>query len=270
MNDAPVPDSAEILQRALDEYSPVVKVYVGFSGGRDSLAVTHWVMNNAPEGAGVFHLNTGIGIKRTREYVRETCREYGWPLTEVRAKEDCGWDYRELVKKHGFPGPAGHGMMYRLLKERGIRKLVRDTKTKRNQRVAIVTGIRKDESKRRGNYDDSVIDKIDAQIWVNPIYHWSRSERDAYIEEHNLPVNPVALELGMSGECLCGAFAHPGEKELVRLVDPDTAAYIDTLEEEVRACGYTWGWEDRPPRGQKTRKGKAVGPLCVGCEKVDD
>lgn len=265
----------EILLEAL-ERNPVAS-FVGFSGGRDSLAVTHWMMNRVP-GCQVFHINTGIGIERTREFVRETCRAYGWPLHEVRAKEDCGQDYDELVREFGFPGPDGHQLMYARLKERAIRKIVRDVKAtianrkkRLSARVMFATGLRFDESVRRMRYAGREVNLEGAQLWVNPIYWWSASARDAYIAEHKLPINPVSAMLGMSGECLCGAYAYRGEKALVRLVDPATAERLDRLEHEVCALGFTWGWEGRPPKGGRNKAQTAFNmPLCVGCEKVHD
>lgn len=254
----------EIAHIAINEHNPVA-IRVGFSGGRDSLAVTHWMMTNIP-GCEVFHCNTGIGVERTREYVRETCELMGWKLHEIRAKEDCGQDYDELVLKHGFPGPSGHQMMYSRLKERAIRKLVKQAQKFRGDRVLLATGLRHDESVRRMRYAGNEINRIGSQLWVNPIYWWSVSDRDAYIEEHGLPINPISSALGMSGECLCGAFAHKGEKALVRLVDPETADRIDRLEQQVLDKGFTWSWEGAPPAGGYNPDQMWM-PLCVGCEK---
>lgn len=255
---------AEIIEEAM-AHGPVA-VRVGFSGGRDSLAVTHWMMNNVP-GCEAFHCNTGIGIERTREYVRETCRAMGWPLHEIRAKEDCGQDYDELVRKHGFPGPDGHQMMYARLKERPIRELVRRAQGKRGDKVLLATGIRREESTRRMKYAGREVNHLGSQLWANPIYWWSAEQRDAYNREHGLPINPISADLGMSGECLCGAYSHRGEKALVRCVDPQTADRIDALEQEVLACGFTWGWEGRPPKGGHN-PAQSWMPLCVGCQKV--
>lgn len=242
-----------VMREVIEVYKPR-KMFAGFSGGRDSLAVTHWMMINFPE-CEVVHVNTGIGIERTREYVREVCKKFNWPLTEVRAKEDCGQDYRELVLKWGFPGPGGHTLMYNRLKERAIKKLVKWNKKEWKDRVVLATGLRRDESWRRSRYDDSVIDRSGALVWASPIYYWTRSDRDKYIEDNNLPLNPVAQELGMSGECLCGAYAHKGEKELVRIIDPETAEYIDELEKEVKEAGFEWGWEEAPnSKNKKTVK----------------
>lgn len=259
----------EIVDRALAVHKPVA-IRVGFSGGRDSLAITHWMMTNVP-GCEVFHCNTGIGIERTRQFVRDTCKVMGWPLHEIRAKEDCGMDYDAIVEKHGFPGPDSHSMMYSCLKERPIRKLVQRAQTKRGDRVMLATGIRHDESARRMRYAGSEVNRVGSQLWVSPIYWWSPTERDAYIKAHNLPINPVSAMLGMSGECLCGAYAHKGEKSLVRIVCPGTAARIDDLEQRVFNAGFNWGWEGKPPRGgHDKRQTDAFRPLCVGCEKVHD
>lgn len=245
-----------------------VAIRVGFSGGRDSLAVTHWMMNNVP-GCEPFHCNTGIGIERTRQFVRDTCATMGWPLHEIRAKEDCGQDYDELVRKLGFPGPDGHSMMYARLKERPIRELVRRAQTKRGDRVMLATGIRHDESVRRMRYAGREVNRAGSQLWVNPIYWWSGTERDAYIKAHNLPINPISAMLGMSGECLCGAYAHRGEKSLVKLVDRETHDRICALEQSVSDAGFNWGWEGRPPSGgHNPAQLDVFRPLCVGCEKV--
>lgn len=232
------------------------------------MAVTHWMMTNVP-GCEVFHCNTGIGIERTREFVRETCAAMGWPLHEVRAKEDCGQDYDELVMKHGFPGPDSHSMMYSQLKERPIRKLVKAAQRKRGDRVLLATGIRHEESARRMRYAGKEVNRVGSQLWVSPIYWWSATERDAYNKAHGLPVNPVSAMLGMSGECLCGAYAHKGEKSLVKLVCPETHARIEALELRASEAGFNWGWEGRPPiGGRNPAQLDAFRPLCVGCEKM--
>lgn len=259
----------KIVSQAMREHEPVA-CYVGFSGGKDSLAATHWMMENVP-GCRVVHCNTGIGVEATREYVRETCRQYGWPLTEIRAKEDCGQDYDELVREFGFPGPAHHRKMYARLKERSIRKLVRDAKVGRMDRVLIATGIRHDESRIRAGYAGREINRTGSQVWINPLYWWTGTDMHLYIREKGLPTNPVSDMLGMSGECLCGAFAHKGEKEMVRLVDPDVVDRIEGLERECLERGMTWGWEQKPPAGGVSRDQQAlgleVGPMCVGCGK---
>lgn len=260
---------AEIIGMAVEQYKPVA-TYVGFSGGNDSRAVVDWMMENV-DGCQPFHINTGIGIEQTREYVRDTASDKKWKLVEIRAKEDCGQDYDELCRKHGFPGPDGHQMMYSRLKERGVRKLVREAKEGKSRRakVMIASGIRHDESIIRMGYAGREVNTVGGQLWVNPLYWWNKKDRDIYNANSGMPANPVAKALGMSGECGCGAFAQPGELERWRKVEPAFGRRIDKLQNEVLARGYTWNWEGRPPKGGHNEKqlGLFRLPMCVGCEK---
>lgn len=259
----------DICKVAIDVFRPV-KIFVGFSGGFDSLVGAHWSMNNVPN-CEVFHANTGIGIEKTREFVRETCRVNNWPLTEIRAKEDCNQDYDEIVKEQGFPGPAMHSRMFQRLKERAVRELLRRNKTKRSDNVMLLTGIRKDESVRRSGYKYSLLAFTGNILWVNAFYYKEKSWFSSYIRQNDLQQNPVSEILGMSGECLCGAYAHKGEKDLIKIVCPETFSRIENLEKQVKERGFAWGWEDAPPRQKKCKKTNDLFmPFCVGCEKVEN
>ena len=256
----------EIVKAAIENFKPVA-IFSGFSGGFDSTVCTHWCMNNIP-GCEVFSAETGIGLKATRAHIRNVCFDYGWPYTEIRAKEDCGQDYDELCIKHGFPGPALHYKMFQRLKERPIMRLLKINKRKRSDNVMLLTGLRKDESIRRGGYKYSVIDFTGNLMYVNPLYYKDHSWFFNYTQEHNLPENPIRSVLGMSGECLCGAYAHKGEKALIKIVEPEAYERICELENKVRDAGHSWGWEDAPPKNKTCAKTQDMFmPFCVGCEK---
>lgn len=258
-----------ILRDAVEEHQPV-SILAGFSGGHDSLVATHLTMQVYP-GAKAFHANTGIGVEKTREFVRETCEYFNWPLVEIRAKEDCGQDYDQLVIEQGFPGPGLHYKMYQRLKERPVRLAVAREKTNRMDRVMIATGIRKDESQRRMGYDSTIVDRIGSQVWVNPIFYFTSADKQAYIDRFDLPRNPVVETLGMSGECKCGAYAHKGELDLTGIVDPGLRDRILALQDRVHEAGWPWGWEEGPSRAmilEKHGQINAFAPMCVGCEKM--
>jgi 3'-phosphoadenosine 5'-phosphosulfate sulfotransferase (PAPS reductase)/FAD synthetase len=259
----------QIVDAAIEQYKPVA-IYAGFSGGNDSLALVKWMMDNVP-GCKVVLFNTEIGIEAARIFVRDTCKAQRWPLTEIRAKQDCNQDYDELVRLYGFPGPDGHRLMYQRLKERCVYELVKRAKVghPRSAKVLIATGIRHDESIIRMGYAGREVNKVRAQIWANPIYWWSKAERDAFNAASGIPGSPVAKALGMSGECGCGAYAHPGELAKWRAIDPSFGERIDRLQSECLARGFTWGWEGRPPKGgfNAAQGGLFPMPLCVGCEK---
>lgn len=259
------PTSQQIIAEAM-EHKPVA-TFALFSGGDGSLAATHWAMNNVP-GCQVAHIDTGIGIPRTQQFVRETCEREGWPLTVIRAKEDCGQDYEQIVLKHGFPGPSQHIRMYAQLKERGVRKLVRDVKRNRRDKVMLLTGICHDDSNNRSGYSDALITFHGAQMWVNHLYWAGATWMHHYVRKVGIARSPVAVDFGMSGECLCGAFASPGELAAVKAVCPATGARIERIQEKVRAAGYSWGWEGMPPKKRDDQLTQDLFmPMCRGCLK---
>jgi 3'-phosphoadenosine 5'-phosphosulfate sulfotransferase (PAPS reductase)/FAD synthetase len=240
------------------------------SGGDDSLA-TAIVTAKAATFRGCLHIDTGIGIPETQEFVRETCRSTGWPLQVYRAV-DQGQDYAALVVDHGFPGPALHYKMYARLKERALRAFIRDHKIKRHDRIVLSTGIRESESQRRMGSTEQV-SRYRVQVWANPIYTWSKTDCHDTIAAAGLPRNPVVELLHMSGECLCGSFAAPDELKEIALWFPAVAERIRALEARVREAGQTRAcvWGQRPltrPRGwaQRDSAGRKVGPLCQQCE----
>ena len=240
-----------------------------FSGGHDSLCATHVAMTNgyAQE---VVHINTGIGVEETREFVRDVCGRFGWPLNEIHPPTS----YDDIVIEHGFPGPAGHSIMYRRLKERALAAFARERKPRRGAALIYCTGVRKQESSRR-------MRTVRAEwqhepklgwTWRASILDWSKTDCNRYIAEQNLPRNPVVDLLHMSGECLCGSFAAPGEREEIRAWFPATDRRIADIEERVRAAGHhACVWGQRPPNVNREQLSLLdVGPLCSSCVHAEE
>lgn len=250
-----------VIADARVEYPKMFGPLALFSGGNDSLCSTHYAMGHGAHE--VIHVNTGIGVAATREFVRETCRKYGWPLREVHPP---AMTYREMVLKHGFPGPGSHRFAYSWLKERAIRQVVRENKTHRNDRIGLVTGVRSQESARRMGYVRPIV-RVGAQVWIAVMFGFSTLDIYQYINCHDLTTNPVRDILGMSGECLCGAFAKPNElEEKIRPNFPEVAAQIDALAVEAEAAGKHYAWGTRPKRERNLDQYEIPWmPLCSGC-----
>lgn len=232
-----------------------------FSGGNDSTVLAHMMRHRVDYAV---HANTTIGIEQTRQFVRDTCKQWGLELLERTAPVS----YRELVLERGFPGPAMHFKMYQRLKERALdevrRELISD---RRKQRVLFIAGRRRAESKRRQNVP--FYEKDGSAIWASPLAMWTKLDMNTYRLMHRdtaspVPVNEVSDKLHMSGECLCGSFAHRNELEELRMWYPDVAAEIDQLERDVTAAGHkppfnTWGHgQGKPPE-------RTTGKLCTSC-----
>jgi 3'-phosphoadenosine 5'-phosphosulfate sulfotransferase (PAPS reductase)/FAD synthetase len=175
------PTREQIIEAAL-AHNPVA-IFAMFSGGDGSLETTHWSVANVP-GCEVLHINPGIGIQRTRQFVRDTCERQGWNLTELSAKDDCGQDYEALVRKWGFPGPAGHRLMYNRLKERCVELIVRRRKTKRSDKVMLITGIRNDDSQRRTGYGGREVNFTWRRGAARPAFPVTRSQSNSECREN--------------------------------------------------------------------------------------
>jgi len=255
----PIIEAHDIISEAIELYQPCT-MFGLFSGGHDSLVACH-IASRFKLFAGCVHINTGIGVEETREYVRSTCKAFSWPLREMQSKIS----YESLVLKWGFPGPASHGVMYTQLKERCLRQLVRESKTGPRARVLLIGGARSQESTRRmGNAEPHC--REGCRAWCSPIVYWSTDERNDYIDAAKLPKNRVVAKLCMSGECLCGAFAKPGEYLDISHHFPEVAQQIRDLEAKAKAAGVHCRWGERPPRKCSAPTGEPpLFSLCWSC-----
>jgi 3'-phosphoadenosine 5'-phosphosulfate sulfotransferase (PAPS reductase)/FAD synthetase len=221
------------------------------------------VASKHPSFAGEIHVNTGIGVRETREYVRDTCEVFGWPLHELHPPD---LTYVQMVEQYGFPGPGSHLYAYSWLKERALRAFVASVKRDFKDRIGLVTGVRWAESKRRMGTVEP-IQRNGAQVWMAPIAGWAATDRLAYMAANGAKPNPVVLNLHMSGECLCGAFAEPGELDFLAAWYPETAAEIRAIERQMAEKGLPAKWGCRPP--SKVPEGQqdmfSLFSMCVSC-----
>ncbi|MDO3023459.1 hypothetical protein DDK07_07620 [Mycobacteroides abscessus] len=252
-----------IVDQAIAEHCngrTLVASCVLFSGGNDSTVLAHLMRARADYAV---HANTTIGIEETRQFVRNTCADWELPLLERRPPQS----YRELVIERGFPGPAMHFKIYQRLKERSLRTVRRElVASPRRERVLYIAGRRRSESVRR--QDVPLHEREGSTIWASPLAMWTKLDLNTYrLVMGDVPVNRVSELLDMSGECLCGCFAKPGELDRIRAHFPETGAEIDELQSQVRAAGHLgltarWGWGWQRPVPKPSR----VGPLCTSCK----
>ena len=254
------------LDAAISEHNPS-HVFALFSGGHDSLSSTA-VAAKHPRFNAAVHINTGVGISQTREFVRDTCHANGWPLLEYEPDRKT---YRDLVAEKGMPGgPKAHNAMYYYLKQRQVRRLVREHKRDRNDRIVLVTGIRRAESERRMAAVMSVpCHRIGAQVWVNPILDWTKLDCGRFIEQEGLARNAVVDLLHRSGECLCGALAHHSEMALIEEWFPQEAEVLHGYEQLARDNGHLEDvWAGRLTGVSRDQLRLPSLPLCTSCEAM--
>jgi 3'-phosphoadenosine 5'-phosphosulfate sulfotransferase (PAPS reductase)/FAD synthetase len=185
-----------------------------FSGGDDSLALTHLAMEQGWT-QGVVHLVTRSAIPENIDYVRRVCRDYAWPLFLIRAP--IGLD--TFGFRYGFPGADLHQAAFNYFKGRQLQAL----STHRDGDLKLFSGVRIHESDRRMENISAEVEYQDPQHgnfrgwWISPLFE----ERDQWVldyrKQHDLPRNPVAQKIHRSGDCQCLAFGHRDE-ELVQIM----------------------------------------------------
>lgn len=257
-----IQEAHDIIERAKAEHPPEATILL-YSGGNDSTVLLDVVREHVDL---ILHVNTGFGIPATNSFARDVMQASGIAWREASPPVP----YEELVLTHpvlkGMPGPGVHGIVYQRLKERALRAILRELRTKRGQRFMLLTGVRRAESARRMGYSTPV-DRKGGQVWVNPLLHWTNREMSDYRDCHGCPMSEVAANLHMSGECLCGAMADQGpergERQQLRFFYPEFEARISALEEKCRRRGLPYTeWGIKRPNWRTD----AAGAMCSSCE----
>ncbi len=256
--------SLEILRAAVDTFSPTHIVSM-VSGGKDSAASDQIARELGVKIDTVIHGNTRCGIPQTSQFVRDT---YGKMGEYVEA--DAGTAYEDYVLRKGFfgKGIAAHGFAYRILKATPFRKAVSKhiRQRKRDVRVLLLNGARKDESENRQKHL-KVWRQDPAQpgnIWVNLIHDWSQDDRDEYLKSRGTPINPVAVQLCRSGECMCGTMQSKQERAEASAIYPEWGNWLNDLEKEAKEV-HGFGWGDGFPRRRAQPKNEEFQPMCKDC-----
>lgn len=215
-----------------DSTNGPIRDWALFSGGHDSLASTHYCMEEG-ETEAVLHLDTTTGIPENQDFVIETCEEFDWPLRIERAPitlRDFALRIGEDDDPMGFPGPGFHRLAYIYLKERSLQSIAYESDFKPH----YWTGVREDESQRRMKVGIEHRKEIEKWIWFAPLMKWTDEDLDWYFAHYDLPENSVVEAIHRSGECFCGAFGHRDE-ELIDLQAnyPEHYEYIRSMEQDV-------------------------------------
>ncbi|MBM9510019.1 phosphoadenosine phosphosulfate reductase domain-containing protein [Actinacidiphila acididurans] len=206
----------------------------------------------------------------------------------------------------GFPGPASatqsadgrkqstpHNVMYMRLKDQPLQEFRRQRVGRDGVRrkVMYIGGMRWDESDKRFRTAEE-IDVDGGIVWVSPLVHWTNAHMREYRSRYRctknhkhqphrmcgdeaLPWNEVTEHLHMSGDCACGAYAKPNEKDERSFFYPSNGKMIDHWEGAVRAAGIAANrWGQAPPKDfVQTPAGNPAKPvmerLCVGCAPME-
>lgn len=253
-----------IFRDAVERFNPTHIVSM-VSGGKDSAASDQVARELGAKIDFAMHGNTRCGIPETTMFVR---RNYGQLGDYVEA--DAGFAYEDYVLRKGFFGKGrdAHGFAYRVLKATPFRKAISKhiRKGKRDVRVMLINGARKDESENRQKHLE--VWRQDpaspGNIWVNLIHDWSQDERDAYLDSRNTAINPVAKALCRSGECMCGTMQTKPERIEAAILYPEWGNWLSDLEREAAKL-HGFGWGDPFPKPRDESQADLFQPMCKDC-----
>lgn len=233
-------------------------VYALCSGGKDSITLTHSCRDLID---GIIFIDTTIGVPDTLAHVRAFSEKIGKPLIVLTPQ----MSYRDMVHKYGFPGPSGHRFAFIYLKWKPIWRWARQFK----KPVLLLSGVRKKESKRRMANVNQGLPRTDPSykkmVWFAPLWDWSDGQVFDYLLLNDLKIAPAHDKIGLSGDCLCGAYSRPGEAELIFREYPEIGEQIAEIERTCPNKRRSWG-NQSSMRGAKDQQ-PLEGWLCVDCHK---
>jgi 3'-phosphoadenosine 5'-phosphosulfate sulfotransferase (PAPS reductase)/FAD synthetase len=256
--------SAERMHRVIAEHQPT-HIVATVSGGRDSAAEVEFAREMGIKVDLILHCRTGTGIPETTDFVVD---HYG-NLGPDFVMADAGDAYERYVMRKGFMGigPQAHQFSYHILKADPMRAAISKhiRKRKRGVRVMLLNGARMLESdNRRINLKETRLDK--GNLWVNIIHDWSDGDRDRYLRLRGTPINPVAVQLCRSGECMCGTQQTLAARAEASALYPHWAAWLNDLERRAVAK-HGWGWGVPMPKPPDPNQIEMFTPMCMGCAR---
>jgi 3'-phosphoadenosine 5'-phosphosulfate sulfotransferase (PAPS reductase)/FAD synthetase len=227
----------EIVNMAIKQYS-LEKLYVLFSGGKDSVCVLHFIATNFPDKfAGAVFTNTGLGSQETRKFVIDYCKKMGWKLYLTYPQENER--FQKIMLQNGFATPGSHRIWMGYLKYHAWYYFSKWRK-KENEKMAFISGVRKKESRQRAKikaYARKPVDVNATMVFVKPFLYKNGVELWDYFIENKLKKTPVYEWLNRSGECYCGAFTQPGDLKLMQKHDPFAFETIRRYEKLIQENG---------------------------------
>lgn len=188
------------INNLIKEYH-IKSVVCCWSGGKSSLAMTHYVMNNLLKdvdvGKHVVFVNTGIMLDDAVDFVKTTSQKFGWNLHIIKPEID----FVEYAKRYGTPAPKRRWCC-KLLK---LYPIFNFAKTLPPERLMCL-GFRKDEKRRERKMLPKIFYQKPSESWILlPIREWSSMDVKNYLRKHNI-TEPPWYRLGIKECCVCGAY----------------------------------------------------------------
>jgi len=267
-------ESKEIFDKAVADFNPSA-ICVMVSGGDYSLTTLMLAIKLGIKPDFIIHGNTGTGLPQATAFARSLSDKTGIPYIEA----DAGMKYENYVRRKGFFGTGGkaHSFAYHILKAQNFRHAISKhiRKGKRGVRVLLLNGVRLEESRNRMDNFSKSIYRLDpaspGNIWVNLIQNWERQDCIDFLSDNKAQRSPVSIELGRSGECMCGTMQNQLARQQASEFCPKWGKWLDELERQV-VKDFPWAWGQSAPKGwhEGIRHlplfNDDFQPACIGCK----
>ncbi len=264
----------QILTEAIELYKPRQIVCL-FSGGYDSMCATHLAHRLDTHGVpmSAWSIDTKLSADGWTDYVAGVAEELSFNDFHIYDNQKGFDQFVQWVTEQGCPYTLGmHGRAYHRLKERGIEAIHMLYKIGRHDKTLMLTGMRRSESRDRGDMPEYSRKGTQNICFVAPVIHWTDEDIARYRIDHDLPDNPFYGTVKGSGDCQCnwGNFI---DYQSLEYFSPQLAAGNVALLDSISRANHGYGWDGVPsarvhPDQIPLLDDDSCGPfLCSNCSR---